>query len=109
MWQYNDANTLEDPENFSTILCLRLEKRDPERNQARFYTVTVICNLFGEWTLMREWGRIGSPGTLRVTIHGEKRESDRTLRRIFKEKRRKGYRLIRLNRSDLTAENSSSN
>ena len=27
-----------------------LEKRDPRRNQARFYRMSVMPNLFGEWT-----------------------------------------------------------
>ena len=40
----------------------RLEKIDPAKNQRRFYTVTILRNLFGEWVLAREWGRIGSRG-----------------------------------------------
>ena len=31
--------------------------------------MTLMPNLFGEWTVMREWGRIGSPGRLRADIH----------------------------------------
>lgn len=44
---------------------LYLEKRIPARNQKRFYTITVTPTLFGSWTLVREWGRIGQPGTVR--------------------------------------------
>jgi predicted DNA-binding WGR domain protein len=33
---------------------------------ARFYKLDVQPTLFGEWTLVREWGRIGRPGTVRV-------------------------------------------
>lgn len=36
-----------------------LTRIDPARNMQRFYAVTVQPNLFGEWTLVREWGRIG--------------------------------------------------
>ena len=44
---------------------LYLEKRIPARNQKRFYTITVTPTLFGAWALVREWGRIGQPGTVR--------------------------------------------
>lgn len=36
-----------------------LEKRQPTNNVARFYRMSVMPNLFGEWTLLREWGRMG--------------------------------------------------
>jgi predicted DNA-binding WGR domain protein len=36
-----------------------LEKRQPAQKMARFYRMAVMPNLFGEWTLYREWGRIG--------------------------------------------------
>ncbi|MCP4781752.1 MAG: WGR domain-containing protein [Hyphomicrobium sp.] len=29
---------------------------------ARFYAMSVQPNLFGQWSLLREWGRIGSAG-----------------------------------------------
>jgi predicted DNA-binding WGR domain protein len=32
----------------------------------RFYIVAVTSTLFGEWVVLREWGRRGSPGTLRL-------------------------------------------
>jgi len=38
-----------------------LQKIDPNRNMHRFYRATVAPTLFGEWALIREWGRIGSP------------------------------------------------
>ena len=43
---------------------IMLTRSDPERNMSRFYALGVIPTLFGEWTLMMEWGRIGSPGTV---------------------------------------------
>lgn len=41
---------------------LRLEKIDPHRNQWRWYILSVQPTLFGEWALIREWGRIGNDG-----------------------------------------------
>jgi predicted DNA-binding WGR domain protein len=43
---------------------MHLRRIDPDRNMARFYTVSVQPTLFGEWALLREWGRIGSAGRL---------------------------------------------
>ena len=43
-----------------------LTRTDPARNMNRFYVVQVMPNLFGHWTVMREWGRRGSPGTVRL-------------------------------------------
>ena len=43
-----------------------LEKHIPAKNVARFYRLAVLPNLFGEWTLVREWGRIGQGGRIRL-------------------------------------------
>jgi predicted DNA-binding WGR domain protein len=70
---------------------LRLERRDPELCMARFYTMHLAPTLFGGWDLVREWGRIGSPGTLRITSFKTLEESERALRRIERQKRKEGY------------------
>jgi len=35
---------------------------DPAQDMARFYLLDVQQDLFGQWWLVREFGRIGSPG-----------------------------------------------
>ena len=35
---------------------------DPERNMARFYVLSLMPTLFGETSVIRTWGRIGSRG-----------------------------------------------
>jgi predicted DNA-binding WGR domain protein len=42
-----------------------LQKRRPEKNEQRFYCIHVCQGVFGDWSVVREWGRIGSPGTVR--------------------------------------------
>src|SRR5512134_2391646 len=42
-----------------------LEKVDPSRRMMRFYAIWIAPTLFGEWAMVREWGRVGSPGRLR--------------------------------------------
>ena len=71
--------------------CLRLERRDRERRMARFYAMHLAPTLFGGWDLVREWGHIGSPGTLRIDPFETLEESERALRRIEKQKRKRGY------------------
>ena len=44
-----------------------MERREPARNIQRFYAITVTRTLFDGWALVREWGRIGQPGTVRET------------------------------------------
>jgi predicted DNA-binding WGR domain protein len=34
-----------------------LTRTDPTRNMNRFYLVQVMPRLFGDWTVLREWGR----------------------------------------------------
>ena len=70
---------------------LRLVRRDPERRMARFYTMHSVPTLFGGWDLVREWGHIGSPGTMRITPFETLEDSARALRRIEKQKRKRGY------------------
>jgi predicted DNA-binding WGR domain protein len=41
---------------------VQLRRLDPAKNMARFYLPDVQQDLFGQWWLVREFGRIGSPG-----------------------------------------------
>jgi predicted DNA-binding WGR domain protein len=70
---------------------LRLVRRDQERLMARFYTMHLAPTLFGGGDLVRDWGRIGSPGTVRIDPFETLGESERALRRIEKQKRKRGY------------------
>ncbi len=38
---------------------------DPAHNKWRFYALSVQPTLFGDWVLVREWGRIGRSGRRR--------------------------------------------
>ncbi len=68
-----------------------LEKRDPAKNQDRFYSMAVLPNLFGEWTLRREWGRIGASGQVRLDLYQSHAEADEALLALEDRKRRRGY------------------
>jgi predicted DNA-binding WGR domain protein len=38
----------------------RFVKVDPEKNQRRWYVVAWGPTLFGDWAVMRAWGRLGT-------------------------------------------------
>jgi predicted DNA-binding WGR domain protein len=68
-----------------------LEKHDTAKNQARFYTLVLLPNLFGEWTLYREWGRIGQSGKVRMELFASEDEAKVALVALETAKRRRGY------------------
>ena len=58
---------------------------------ARFYRMAVLPNLFGEWTLAREWGRIGRPGQLRLDCHESRTGAEAAFVALKRRKMRRGY------------------
>lgn len=73
---------------------IRLERREPAYNRQRFYTITVTRTLFGGWALVREWGRIGQPGTVRETWFETETAAIEAGTKIRRRKERRGYRAV---------------
>lgn len=71
---------------------LYVERKDRARNMARFYSLSIEPNLFGELCLTRRWGRIGAKG--QTIIHHFEREQDAVLLflDLTRQKRARGYR-----------------
>ena len=70
---------------------LTLHRRDPDRNMARFYSVRLQADLMGGWAVVREWGRAGQPGRVRVDLHPELGAARAALQRLVRRKRGRGY------------------
>ena len=51
------------------MTAIMLTRINDRRNMARFYKLDVQPTLFGEWSFIREWGRIGRAGTVRTETH----------------------------------------
>lgn len=62
-----------------------------ELNLHRFYVVRLCPTLFGDWTLQREWGRSGSPGTVRLTSFESFEAAERAAQQIIKRRLSHGY------------------
>jgi predicted DNA-binding WGR domain protein len=68
-----------------------LHRIDPTRNMSRFYRLDLQPDLFGAWGVVREWGRIGRPGRLRVDPYPTEREAAARMQRQRTRKQGRGY------------------
>jgi predicted DNA-binding WGR domain protein len=66
----------------------------PEQNEWRYYRLAVWPDLFGRALLARHWGRIGTPGRIRLDPHPDRRAAINALAQLAHRKRRRGYRDI---------------
>jgi predicted DNA-binding WGR domain protein len=73
------------------MAAVTLTRTDTRRNMARFYKLDVQPTLFGEWSLVREWGRIGRAGTVRIEAYLTRGKADLALISKWSEKRKRGY------------------
>ncbi len=72
-----------------------LKRDNTEKNMHRFYQTTVMLCLLGEWALVREWGRIGSPGTVRKIWFATEAEALEAEQKLCEAKRKKGYVVVK--------------
>lgn len=68
-----------------------LTRIDPPNNVHRFYRMEIMPGLFGEWSLIREWGRIGQSGQVRVDWYDTEAAAKDDRFDILMKKSRRGY------------------
>lgn len=68
-----------------------LERIDRARNMARYYRLSVIETLFGDWAVVREWGRIGRDGQSREEWCDSVEAAIERYRQRVQERLRRGY------------------
>ena len=68
-----------------------LERHDTNKNMHRFYQLIVVRGLFGDWSLVREWGRVGSSGQVRKDWFDSVEQAIAAGERLRKVKGKKGY------------------
>ena len=71
---------------------LYVERIEPEKNMARFYALAVQPTLFGEVSLVRSWGRIGTHGQQKVHVFKEEKHAVGLFLELLRKKRHRGYR-----------------
>lgn len=72
---------------------LRLTRIDPEQNMRRFYRLALQPDLFGGCSLIREWGRIGRCGRLKLEDFPSEGQAVDALLAMQRRKGRRGYRI----------------
>lgn len=68
-----------------------LARIDPSDNVHRFYRMEIMLGLFGDWSLVREWGRIGQPGQVRVDWYETEAAAKDARFDILMQKAKRGY------------------
>ncbi len=71
-----------------------MERRDQNRNLARFYEVDSCVTLFGDSAVVRRWGRIGTYGRIEYQWCASPEEAEQERIRSIKGKQRRGYAVI---------------
>jgi predicted DNA-binding WGR domain protein len=70
-----------------------MERHDTKNNMHRFYQMFVTPGLFDDWSLVKEWGRVGSPGTVRKDWFDCEEAAAIAGQKIRTSKIKKGYQL----------------
>lgn len=68
-----------------------LHRIDPSSNMSRFYRMDIAQGLFGDWSLIREWGRLGSGGQSRIDWFGTQSEAQAARDALKEVKQTRGY------------------
>jgi predicted DNA-binding WGR domain protein len=68
-----------------------LRRIDATRRMSRFYRLDVQPDLFGQWSFIREFGRIGSPGRVRSAPYPTQDTAIAALGKQRQAKERRGY------------------
>ncbi len=67
---------------------------DPDVNMARFYRIELQPTLFGEVSILRAWGRIGTNGQAMRVTYDDEAQAGEALQKLEKQKLRRGYVLV---------------
>lgn len=68
-----------------------LEQRRPDLNRQRFYVVAVEQDLFGNWRVLRRWGRIGTHGRGFGAVFATQDAAEEVALHLIRKKTRRGY------------------
>lgn len=75
------------------MTAITLHHIDPTRNMSRFYRLDLQPDLFGAWGVIREWGRIGQAGRVRIDPYPTAEQAEDRLHRQQVVKQGRGYTL----------------
>lgn len=70
---------------------VHLHRVNAEANMARFYHVDIAPTLFGEVSVLRSWGRIGTHGRTSIETCATPEEAETAVARTLRQKAQRGY------------------
>jgi predicted DNA-binding WGR domain protein len=68
-----------------------LKRIEPSTNCFRFYRLAVEPNLFGDYSLVIHWGRLGRFGRFRIASSGPREDVEALAMRAARRKLARGY------------------
>jgi predicted DNA-binding WGR domain protein len=71
-----------------------LQRVHPESQRIWFYSIQIQPDLLGRWQVLREWGRFGSPGTVRGTPYPSHGDAVVALESLRDQLTQKGYQVV---------------
>ncbi len=71
---------------------LHVQRLDATQNMARFYRLAIEPTLFGDFSVVRNWGRIGTRGQEKVHFFDNEKQALALVLDLLRQKRQKGYR-----------------
>jgi predicted DNA-binding WGR domain protein len=74
------------------MVLAHLHRNDLAANMARFYSIYLVPTLFGEVTVLRRWGRIGTCGRMQSETWSGAGEAEAAANRTLQQKSCRGYR-----------------
>ena len=75
------------------MTAVTLHHVDPTRNMSRFYRLDLQPDLCGAWGVIREWGRIGQAGRVRIDPYPTAEQAADRMFRQQAAKQGRGYTL----------------
>jgi predicted DNA-binding WGR domain protein len=86
-----ESNKAESVQGRTAMALAHLHRIDPDANMARFYCIDVATTLFGDVSVLRTWGRIGTHGQTRIETCATVDDAERSTARTLRQKMRRGY------------------
>lgn len=71
---------------------MHLTRTEPENNLHRFYRMEIVRGLFGDWGLVRAWGRISGDGRGRTDWYDTEADAEAARLTLQGRKAKRGYR-----------------
>lgn len=71
-----------------------MQRLEPDKNMQRFYFLGIQPTLFGEVSVLRNWGRIGTGGQIKVETFTHVDRAQRRYDQLVKAKCKRGYACV---------------